>query len=144
MFLLVVLRPDVPTLDCSPGTIVASIVEEVPVEATVVGTPLMVVTTLVVNVLMDSYEEVVYDVEDTELELEVVGDEVDVSVMEDEDVVGGEDVVSEVVGLLDEEVVSEVSVVCLEDEEVMDVTREVEDVVVVLSASCRRSTSLRA
>jgi hypothetical protein len=33
---------------------VATIVEDVPVEATVVATPLMVVTTFVVNVLMDS------------------------------------------------------------------------------------------
>jgi hypothetical protein len=54
MFLFVVLSPVVPTLDCRPGTTVATIVEEVPVEATVVGVPLMVVTTLVVKVLMDS------------------------------------------------------------------------------------------
>ena len=137
MFLFVVLSPEPPALDCRPGTMVGISVVEVPVEATVVATPLMVVTMLVVNVLTDLMEEVVHDVLDSEDEDEEEGE---VSV------VGGEEVVSDVV-VVESEGVDVVGVeivdVCL-DEDVMEVTREVDVVTDELVATCRRSICLFA
>lgn len=108
------------------------------VVASVVATPLIVVTKSVVIVVTDLEKEVVYEVEEGEDEVSLLSDDEDVSVVvplsveeaSDEEVVGEEDVVGVdvVVGvLLVELVVDVVGGVVVEEEEEEEVECVVEE-----------------